>query len=349
MSGWKPRAVSFSSGGVKSLGQMGAAVRLMEDGVLDEVTHWYGCSGGAIVAFFCALGASSQWIREAAEHFDLRPTFEFTEESICSFPQTWGIASLNAYRTYMGLFADTWEPGASTWTFADLARERPGIGLTLIAANISRRRQAVFSFDTTPSMSVLEAVCVSSAIPLIFVPWRDPSGDIYIDGAFLEYYTWRIIPNKDETLVIVCEETGISGRRSAASETPVTTLTEYLQRVFSVANKHGILHPDTPRYWIALNNQAISTVDFGMPKETRMALFRGGEVAASRWLAFRQQRHSVGETPSSPLPCADQNTSSSDQPSPDRMWDNHQSGNPQRPGAPFRDSPHGPRHRRWSC
>jgi NTE family protein len=349
MSGWKPRAVSFSSGGVKSVGQMGAAVCLMEAGIFDEVTHWYGCSGGAIVAFFCALGASPQWIRDAAEHFDLRPTFEFNEESVCNFPQSWGIASLAGYRSYMGRFADAWEPGASTWTFADMARKRPDTRLTLIAANISRRRQAVFSVETTPNMSVLEAVCVSGAIPLIFVPWRDEAGDIYIDGAFLEYYAWRTVPNKDETLVIVCDEAGINGRRSAVAQTPITSLTEYLQRVFSVANKHGILHSDTPRYWIALNNQAISTVDFGMPKETRMALFRGGEVAGSRWLTFRQQRHSVGETPSSPPPCADQNTSSSDQPSQDRTWDSHQSGNPPLPGAPFRDSPHGLRRRRWSC
>jgi predicted acylesterase/phospholipase RssA len=327
---------------------MGAVVKLMEAGVLDEVVHWYGCSGGAIVAFFCALGVSPQWVREASEHFDLRPAIEFNEESICSFPQTWGIASLAAYRSYMGLFAETWEPGCSVWTFADLARERPGIQLTLIAANISQRRQAIFSVETTPTMSVLEAVCVSGAIPLIFVPWRDDVGNIYIDGAFTEYYPWRTVPNKDETLVIVCEETGISGRRSA-SELPLVSLSEYLQRVFSVANKHGVLHPDTPRYWIALNNQAVSTVDFSMPKDTRMALFRGGEVAASRWLAFRQQRHSVGETPSSPLPCVAQNTLSSDQTSPDRMWDSHQSGNPQPPGAPFRDLPRGSQRRRWSC
>jgi predicted acylesterase/phospholipase RssA len=348
MSGWKPRAVSFSSGGVKSVGQMGAAVRLMEAGVLDEVRHWYGCSGGAIIALFCALGATPSWIRDAAEHFDLRPTFEVTEDSVYNFTHTWGIASLRSYQEYIGRFVDAWEPGASAWTFADFARERPGIGLTVVATNISRRKQAVFSFDTTPLMSVLEAVCVSGAIPLIFTPWRNEIGDIHIDGAFLEYYPWRCIADKNSTLVIVCDETGISGRR-VVSEAPITSVTEFMQRVVSVANKHGILHTDTPRFWIALNNQAVSTVDFHMPKETRVALFRGGEVAAARWLAFRQQRHSAGETPSCPPPYGDQSTSSSDQPSPDRRLDSHQSESPQRPGAPSQDSPRERPRRRWSC
>jgi predicted acylesterase/phospholipase RssA len=347
--GWKPRAVSFSSGGVKSIGQMGAAVRLMEAGLLDDVKHWYGCSGGAIVAAVCALGASAQWIREAAEHFDLRPTFEVTEESVCNFTQNWGVASSETYRDYMGRFADAWEPGSSKWTFADLARERPGVGLTIIGTNISKRRQAVFSIETTPNMPIMEAIRISGTIPLVFVPWRDETGDIYVDGAFLEYYPWRTISNKDETLVIVCDETGINGRHSAAKEEPITSLSDYLQRVFSVANKHGILYPDAPRFWIALNNQAISSVDFGMPKETRQALFHGGEVAAARWLSFRQQRHSAGEMPSSPLPCGDQSTSSSDLTSPNRRLDSHRSGIPQRPGAPSRDSPHGHRRRRWSC
>ncbi len=348
MSGWKPRAVSFSSGGVKSIGQMGAAVHLMEAGILDEVTHWYGCSGGAIVALFCALGATPRWIRDAAEHFDLRPTFEVSEESVYNFTHTWGIAPLSAYRDYVGRFVDAWEAGASSWTFVDFARERPGVGLTIIATNISRRRQTVFSAATTPTMSVLEAVCISGAIPLIFTPWRDVSGDIHIDGAFLEYYPWRCVTEKNDTLVLVCDEAGINGRR-VAREAPVTSVTEFMQRVVSVANKHGILHSDTPRYWIALNNQAVSTVDFHMTKETRAALFRGGEVAATRWLAFRQQCHSAGEIPSYPPPCGDQSTSSSDQPFPDRRWDSHQSQSPQRPGAPFRDLPREPRRRRWSC
>ncbi len=353
MSGWKPRAVSFSSGGAKVIGQMGTIARLMEAGVLDEVREWYGCSGGAVCALLGALGVTAAWIREAAEHFDVAAALQLTDDPIQSLTENWGLACAEHYRDFLGRFVDTWEPGASTWTFADFAVARPGICLRLIATNVTQGHQAIFGVHETPDMRILDAVMASCAVPLFFTPWRDVTGDIYTDGAVLEYYPWRCVDDKENTLVIVCEEHGIQGRRRGVAN--LGSASEFVERILQLARSSTHAHVTPPRNWIALNNHDVGILEFHMSRETRTALFRGGERAAAGWLAFRTLKKdsttdSAGGTNGNHPQCADPNTSSSVPPSPDKTSDNPQSQNPQPPVVPFRDSHTGePRiSRRWS-
>jgi predicted acylesterase/phospholipase RssA len=349
MSGWKPRSISFSSGGVKVIGQMGVMTRLLEAGVLDEVRHWYGCSGGGVCALLGALGVSAAWIRDAAEHFHMGAALEFTDDPVQSFMERWGLASLERYRDFLGQFVETWEPGASAWTFADFARERPGVGLSLIATNVTQGCQTVFGITETPSMRIMDAVVASCSVTLFFTPWTDASGNIYTDGAVIEYYPWRCVEDKDNTLVVVCEEHGISGR-NVTTMLPLTSVTDFAERVVRIARRGG--DSDPPRNWIALNNHEVGALEFHMSKDTRLAVFRGGERAAAGWLAFRLKRvtDSVGENHETRLPCEDQSISVCDHPSPDKRLDNRQSQNQQLPEVPSRDlHTGGPRiFRRWS-
>ena len=351
MSGWKPRSVSLSSGGAKAIGQLGVLARLLESGVLDEVRDWYGCSGGSLGALFCALGVSAAWIRDVAEHFDMASTVEISDDPVESFSQRWGVANSEFTRTFLGRFVDTWEPGASAWTFADLRRER-GVGLHVIATNVTQGVQAVFDATLTPDMRILDAVMASCAVPLFFTPWIGSNGDVYTDGAVIEYYPWRCVEDKDNTLVIVCEEQGIHGR-AISFEIPPATVSEFVERLLRIARRGGLRTQGTPpRNWIALNNHDIGALEIHMTRENRLALFRGGERAAAGWLAFRAQRitDSVEETGGSRQQCEDQNTSSSAHPSPDKRSDNHQSQTPQPQvrSSPGSHTGERPISRRWS-
>jgi predicted acylesterase/phospholipase RssA len=353
MSGWKPRSISFSSGGVKVIGQMGVLARLLEGEVLDEVRHWYGCSGGSVCAFLGALGVSAAWIRDAADHFHMGVGLEFTDDPVHIFMERWGMSSLERYRDFIGKFVDTWEPGASTWTFADFARERPGVGLTIISTNVTRGKQAIFGVRESPSMRIMDAIAASCSVTLFFTPWIDASGDIYTDGSVLEYYPWRCVEDKDNTLVIVCEEQGIYGRISSKnSETPPTTVIEFTERILCIARRGLADSYAPPRNWIALNNYDIGILEFHMSQPLRVTLLQSGAAAAAGWLAFRSRRitDSAGGTDGTHPPCEDRNTSSSDHPSPDRRLDSHQSQNLQPPVRSSPGSHTGARliFRRWS-
>ena len=284
---WRPRAVSLSAGGVRIIGHLGVLARLFDEGILSDVKEWYGTSGGAICAFFCAVGVSAAWIRNCLRFMETAAMAEISEEAIANFMLTWGVNSGAAYIRLLERFVDTWEAGASTWTFADLARERPGIHLGIGALNVSQQRYELLSVDTAPSMRILDAVRASTSIPLFFTPYVDGSGSIYCDGGIIEQFPWRSIPNREQTLVIACSDAEIRDRVEAESH--ITTIFEYLVKIFHSVRRTFQSEVPRPRHWIAVNNRTIGILDFNIGEKERMALLQEGETAASAWIAFMRQ------------------------------------------------------------
>jgi len=294
--------------------------KLIDAGALERVQHWYGCSGGSFCAFFGALGVSAAWIRDAVEHFDTRAIARLEDDLISDYLNTWGVNSGNKLIEFLGRFVDTWEPGASAWTFADFGSKRPGVTLKITASNVTRGSLAVFSEATTPHIRILDAIRASIAVPGFFTPWIDPDGDLFCDGAILEYFPWGCVEDKANTLVLMCSETGISGRK--ISPTKVQSLSEYFRQIVRLVQQNQA--SGTPKNWIAITNKHISGLDFHMSKDERLGLFSDGVIAAGRWLAFRSERSKLvpaGETGEIRQQCGDHCTLSCSPPSPDRTSD----------------------------
>jgi predicted acylesterase/phospholipase RssA len=344
---WMPRGIAFGSGGIRCLCQLGVYAALYDAGLTARVTDWYGCSGGAINAFFAALGVSSRWLRDCIGLLDLQIVGKVTEELVLDYMNTWGVNSGETLIEFLGRFANTWEPGSSTWTFADLARERPGTRLHIISTNISRGHTVTFNVTNTPDMRILDAVRASSAIPLFFTPWISAAGEVHCDGALLESYPWSCVTDKEQTLVILNSDTEIRQVREGHVREPPASLGGYMWQLFQTARRGYMISSTPPRHWIAVNNRVVSIVDFGITREQREALFAEGEAAGRGWIAFKRARH--GATSQSPPACDGPNTGSSGHPSPDRMSGSRQSGNP---APPLRSSQGSQtprsRDRRWS-
>lgn len=313
---WRPTGVSFSSGGIRIIGHLGVLAHLLETGDLDSVRNWYGCSGGCICAIVAALGATPAWIRDMAQHFDPRVLSVINEDAVFEYLSTWGVNDGSALSTFMGRFMDTWEPGSSAWTFADFVKNRPGITLTMTATNVSRGCQAIFDHIQTPTMRLVDAVRISSSIPLFYCPWIDASGDVFCDGAVTEYYPWAPVADKANTLVIVCSDTGISGRPMA--NTSIKSLTDYIGRIADITRSKRFV--EMPKNWIAVNNLTVGFMDFDISQEDRLALFDEGVRVAGRWRAFRllREKDSVPKTPESFPHCAPLHTSCVCQHDPDK-------------------------------
>ncbi len=364
---WMPLGIAFGSGGVRSMCQLGVYTALYDAGLTARVTNWYGCSGGAINAFFAALGVSSRWLRDCIGLIDLHLIGKVTEELILDYMNTWGINSGEAFVEFMGRFADTWEPGANAWTFADLARERPGVHLHIIATNISRGHLVTFNAANTPDVRILDAVRASSAIPMFFTPWVSPAGEYFCDGALLESYPWSCVIDKERTLVLLNSDTEIRQMREGHVHAAPTSLGGYMQQIFQTVRRGYMVSSTPPRHWIAVNNRNVSIVDFGIGKEQREALFAEGETAGKAWIAFKRSKQSRSElaedqsltatkqsrsvaTPESPHACDHPNTCAvPDHLLPYKTSDIHQSGSRMPLLHPSRDSHERcSRDRRWS-
>lgn len=338
MSSWTPTTISFSSGGAKGGSNIGVLARLIEEGKTVNVRSWYGCSAGSFCAYLGALGVSPAWMRDCIQHFDMRPMLAIDKDLVMNFMETWGFASGKELIEMLGNFVDTWEPGASTWTFATLKSKGHFLGIT--AVNLNKRELELFSVDTHPNMLILDAIRASCTIPFIFTPWRSPSGDLYCDGAILEQCPWFHIPQKKETLVIACDKSQIFG---PAKKCSIETFMEYCMRVLIV--KRPRLCKEKPRAWIAVCSN-VSSMNFDITVEERLTLFQAGEAAATAWLRLFH-----GENPRTQHEYEVQNASLGfHRISEESMSDNHQQQNPLQPRVPFRDLHRhsGPSSRRWS-
>ena len=260
---------------------------------------------------------------------------------ITDVAQSWGLIPNQRLVDIFGKMFDTWEAGLSTITFAELAARRP-VRLHIIATNITRRCQVVFNVANTPHMRVIDALVASCAVPLYFTPWTAPSGEVFCDGAMSEYYPWRCVANKAQTLVVAGYDTLISGE---GRFDPVTSLNEYIYSLIRMLQKNKSVV--RPLNWIALNITAIDGLDFSIPTEDRIALFNQGYRAAEAWTKFTTC--SARKTDGVPRPCVPHHTSPSLAHSRTKTSDIPQPHTP----APCQDS-RGPqcigsgRGRRWS-
>ncbi len=328
--------ISFSSGGARATGNIGVLTRLLEAGVLSSVRAWYGCSAGSFCAFLGALGATPSWCRDCCKLFDLRYALQIQQGLVLDFLKTWGVSSGAELTEFLGSFIDTWEPGASKWTFADLAKERPGIFLGITATNLSSRKLVLFSAETHPDMLILDAIRASCSIPFVYVPWVSKTGDMYCDGAVIEQCPWLHVKDKRNCLVIACSQAQIFG--SVAVTKKIESFVDYCMRIVLLRRPSWV---EKPRYWIAVNNTTVEALCFDMTEEERAALFKEGEAAASNWLLRTSGSHLRSEG---------QNTSSEIRQSGGSESDSHQQRTPSPPQDSSRD-PHkqsGLSCRRWS-
>ena len=341
---WTPTGVSFSGGGAKTVGHLGALSYLLSSGVLHNVKDWYGCSGGCFMAIIGAIGGTPTWIRDVTQHFDMTSFAGIEEELLIDFQNSLGVNSGQKLVNIISRFIDTWEPGASKWNFADLARERPGVSLHITATNLTCATLDLFNASTTPDMLLLDAVRATCAIPLYFTPWRNKKGEIFCDGGLIESYPWTYVKDKQNTLVIVCNDTEICGRKEQRT---ISNFGEYMSAVSSIISKS--INHYSPRHWIALNNPAVSLLDFHISATGRMAIYEYGYNAAKGWDMFRKKVVARG-TPGTPQRCGGHCTSPSCCHSQNRMSDNPQSRNPSQHLSALPDLCSGglPRGRRWS-
>lgn len=328
--------VSFSSGGARGAGLLGVLTRLLESGALRSVRAWYGCSAGSFIAFLGALGTPPTWMRDCVQHFDMRYGLQIQQTLVLDYLKYWGVSSGTEMTDLLGSLVDTWEPGASKWTFATLAQERPGIFLGITATNLSSRKLVQFSVDSHPDMVILDAIRASCSIPFVYVPWISKVGEVYCDGAIIEQCPWIHVKDRRNCLVVACSQSQIFGDCKVPKK--IESFMDYCMRITLLRLPSRL---EKPRYWIAVNNTTVGSLDLDLTVEERESLFQDGVTAASNWLLRTAESHRKSEA---------QNTSSGLHRSGESESDSRRPRIPLPSQDSFRDSHRhtGSSCRRWS-
>ena len=162
--------ICLSGGGMKGFAYIGAFEKLIAENIINmaNINKFVGTSIGAIICFFLNLGMSIEELK--AFLF----TFNFSkltgDVDCCNLFELYGID--NGARVEL-LFVKFLEMkfNVKDITFAELYK-LTNKTLIIIGTNLSRPScaETVFSYDTTPLVSVLKALRISMAVPIIFTP-----------------------------------------------------------------------------------------------------------------------------------------------------------------------------------
>ena len=140
---------------------------------LVDVKEISGASAGSILALFLALGMSVDEIIEISLSLNVP---EFVKLRIGSFFNKFGFVDLEPIREKLVSICGR-DP-----TFEELDMK-----IYVAAYCLNTSTTEYFSKDTHPNMKVIDAVCMSMAIPLIF-SCGTHAGKTYIDGGTQEQY-----------------------------------------------------------------------------------------------------------------------------------------------------------------
>lgn len=174
----------LSSGGMAGLTYLGALGFLQENTTLSAgIKHIAGTSSGALFGFLFAIGAPMLEVEAYMRVY-------FTDPDVCQmdpgqFLLTFGVDDgehlIGPARHFLKQILDL-----EDITFIELTKVR-GISLIVCATCLNTCSPTYFSVDTTPEVSVLEAILASMAVPLLFVPVKI-GAHTYIDGALTDNF-----------------------------------------------------------------------------------------------------------------------------------------------------------------
>jgi len=203
------RNLVFKGGGVRGIAYMGALEVLEEMDVLKNIERVAGTSSGAIAATIASFRKNTAEMLEIFDTLDLQKVpqgganrkgqnivlLKNSENYTRLFEKFGWYSSAYFHNWLRTIIAKQchWNPQS---TFNDF-RELGFRDLHIVVSNISRHRAEVFSANTTPDVSVADAVRMSMSIPLFFEALRFDgkkmgTGDYYVDGGLFNNYPIHI-------------------------------------------------------------------------------------------------------------------------------------------------------------
>jgi predicted acylesterase/phospholipase RssA len=180
------RRVVMSGGGAHCLAFVGCLRYLERHGAdgLRDLDTLVGCSAGALCCLLCVLGySSSEIVTLMTERFCTMGCHVIDVEGVFDVADSWGIDDGHNFTRFVRSVLRE-RTGFDDITFADLKRAY-GKDLVVVATNVTQARREFFDASRTPTTSVVTALRMSMAVPVVYTPVRY-GGDVYVDGGVLD-------------------------------------------------------------------------------------------------------------------------------------------------------------------
>ena len=156
----------IGGGSIKTIASLGALYVLQEKGILDNIKKFAGTSAGAVIVTLLVLGYTPNEINESIfskiGNYTNDSFYKIPINMICNYGLHTGnnmIKFLEGFFEKKGFKKDI--------TFKELYDIVPKI-LVITGTSLSTRDTLFFNYQTTPDMSIIKALRITSSIPLYF-------------------------------------------------------------------------------------------------------------------------------------------------------------------------------------
>lgn len=285
--------ICFSGGGIKTLSFAGAIKVLEKRGLLQGINRFAGSSAGSMFATLLACKFSAEEIIKLIDETDIS---ELAEEG---FGQNlWRLAFKFGF--YSGGPILKWienmfrKKGLGKYTTFIEVYEKFGSELIITGTNLNRQKTVYYSPCRTPRMSIMDAIRISTSIPLFIQP-VNIEGDLYGDGGLLCNYPIHIFrsidPKLEKTIGFYARDT-----KECTSRHKFENLIQFVDIVISgirEQSQHKYRSKRHHQRTIFIDTYHIGATHFNLNEETKKKLFKWGKLATEEWLDLEKRLEAV--------------------------------------------------------
>lgn len=242
---------------------LGALGALRDCHELDNLEEISGASAGGLLAFFYVVAEGN--IKTILDYSLDIPIKDIMKPNIRQFLRNFGLVSQKKIRSVIVDIIRVFfsKEDLTFREFQALRPTMPKIHISAYCVNLGRTEY--FSCDSTPNMSVVDALCMTIAVPLLFAS-VEHQGRRYIDGGTMEDTPCGIFVGSTDIKVMRCVW-------SESLEYDTRNLKSYLTSILFTMMRMR------PRYsypFIDVDMSRFELFDFGVSTEAKLKMFSFG-------------------------------------------------------------------------
>ena len=188
----------LSGGALKAVVLLGAVKYLEEKDLIKHFKNYIGSSAGAIIIFFLIIGYKSYEIKDILIE-EINNIVDLDFENIDDFFINYGIDNTDRNKDILKKYLIK-KTKLNDITFIEFAKKY-GLNFTITGTNLTTRNTDYFNVDNFPNMSMIDALVITSCIPLIYKP-IEYNDNLYIDGGIYNNFAYNYYKNKNDSLGI---------------------------------------------------------------------------------------------------------------------------------------------------
>ena len=188
----------LSGGALKAVVLLGAVKYLEEKDLIKHFKNYVGSSAGAIIIFFLIIGYKSYEIKDILIE-EINNIVDLDFENIDDFFINYGIDNTDRNKDILKKYLIK-KTKLNDITFIEFAKKY-GLNFTKTGTNLTTRNTDYFNVDNFPNMSMIDALVITSCIPLIYKP-IEYNDNLYIDGGIYNNFAYNYYKNKNDSLGI---------------------------------------------------------------------------------------------------------------------------------------------------